>query len=251
MRFHTPPISHAFAALLFIATSCAFAQSTEDALIAAGVPALSREWLGDDYVKAAEAINSGKVSLPKQNTETGKRFLTRLTSTENFAIIKNQSLPFEQRMDNFQKVIRSSSAILNQFASAASKGVNVHAELTEMLAFLLRTAAVGVRLMDEFLPTIQKDEKYETRMAGLKQFKSGLLTMFISSETSLSETSFYTKEDTSLLLSVMAETLPTLLPSFEADVKQELRKKLQTRKEQFTLPDDARNIDFMLAELTK
>ena len=219
------------------------------AFVEAGLPAISREWMGDDYVRAAEVLAAGKVQLPHLSDAQGRLLLQRLTATENLSFCRNRTLPLEQRLDGLFKLMGGSNAISKQYMAAANKGANVHTELAQQLAFLLRVAVLGVQLVDEFQPTIPKDEKYAVRMDGLKQIYSGLTTMFAGAETSLSEKKFYSAEDLSLLLTAMAETLPIVKKAFASDYKLELRKKLESRRAAFPQSEDAQKLQRMISEL--
>jgi hypothetical protein len=246
------PVHVLFIALLFASTGLALSQGPlgdASALAEAGIPALSREWVGDDYARAAGLLAAGKVPLPRLSDETGRLFLQRLTSTENFSFYRNRTLPIEQRLDNLLKLMSGSGTIMKQYATAANKGLDLHREITQQLAFSLRFAAMGVQLIDEFLPTIPKDDKYPVRMDGLKRTNGGLTSIFVGAEMSLSETKFYSPEDLSLLLGAMAETLPVVKKAFPPDYRIELRKKLESRKSAFPRKEDAQSIQRMIDEL--
>ena len=219
------------------------------AFVEAGIPALSRDWSGDDYAQVAQVLAAGRLPLPRLTDEQGRLFLQRLTSKENLSFYRNHSLPIQQRMEGFFKLMGGANAIAKQYMAAANKGLDVHREIAQQLAFLLRATAVTVQLIDEFLPTVPKDEKYPVRMAGLKQTYSGLTTAFVGAETSLSETRFYSPDDLTALLDAMSETLPTVKKVFSPDYKRELRKKLESHRAAFLRAEDTKNIQKMIDEL--
>ena len=219
------------------------------ASVEAGIPALSREWSGADYAQAAQVLAAGKLPLPRLTDEQGRLFLQRLTSEENFSLYRNRSLPIQQRMEGFFKLMGGANAIAKQYMAAANKGLDVHREIAQQLAFLLHVTAVSVQLIDEFLPTVPKDEQYPVRMAGLKQTYSGLTTAFVGAETSLSETRFYSPDDLTILLNAMSETLPAVKKAFSPDYKIELRKKLESHRSAFPRAEDTQNIQRMIDEL--
>jgi len=218
-------------------------------LVEAGIPALSREWMGDDYLQAAKVLAQGKLPLPRVADDQGRLFFQRLTATENLSLFQNRTLPLQSRMPSFFNLLEGVSAISKQYMAAATKGLDVHAEMAQQQAFGLRMVAVGMQLMDEFIPTIPQDEKYAVRMAGVKQAYSGLTSMFVGAEMSLSEARFYSPADLTLLLKAMAETLPLAKKAFTADYKLELRNKLKAHQATFTGAEDAKTLDQMIAEL--
>lgn len=67
-------------------------------LVEAGIPALSREWTGDDYARVAEVLATKKLPLPRLTDEEGKKFIEQLTSVRNFSLFQNASLPIEVRL---------------------------------------------------------------------------------------------------------------------------------------------------------
>jgi len=240
--------------LLVCLTTAAFFAATyrtqSQTLVEAGMPALSRAWSGKDYERAAEVISSGKVPLPILTDAEGRAFLKRITSTENFSFALDTNLPIAVRLDDFSgSFMTGSKTIFMQYFKAANKGANVHTETAMQLSFMLRVAEVGIKLTDEFIPTIPKDDKYEIRLDGLKRMHSGMTTVFVGVEASLSETSFYSPEDLSLLLQTMAEVLPSIKKAFPGGYEIELRNKLKARRAAFPNEKDATNLRKMIEEI--
>ena len=82
--------------VLFIVliSGASFAQTGNvdgSALVEAGIPALSREWSGDDYARVAQMLAAGKLPLPRLTDDQGRLFLQRLTTTENFSLYRNRT----------------------------------------------------------------------------------------------------------------------------------------------------------------
>ena len=225
------------------------AAAHSQALVEAGVPAFGREWSGLGLPTHRRDPSSGKVPLPTLADPEGRAFLKRLTSTENLSFARDSHLPINARGDDFGKLMQGSSTIIMQYVTAANKGAKVHTETVMQMCFTLRLAEAGIVLVDEFIPTIAKDDKYEVRLAGLKKMYSGLTSIFVGAETSLGETSFYSPEDLSLLLQAMEEVLPTVRKAFPAGYDLELRKKLEARQAGFPAEKDAANLQKMIAEL--
>jgi len=215
----------------------------------AGIPTADREWRGSDYMLAADIFTARKVALPRFSDMQGSLLLERLTSPENFAFHRNRTLPFASRIEDLLKLQQGANTISKLYLATATKGDYAHKETARLAAFMLHTAALTIELMDEFIPTIQKDDKYAIRMDGLNKMYSGLTTMFVGAEVSLSEQKIYSPEDLSTLLEAMTTTLPRIKRAFTTDYRTELRKKLQTHKSKFKSRDDVRRIETMLREL--
>jgi hypothetical protein len=115
---------------------------------------------------------------------------------------------------------------------------------------VLQGSALGVELTDELLPTIQKDDRYETRMNGLKQMNSGLTTVFVGAEQTLADRKILSADDLSMILGAMESTLPRIKKAFPEDVRIELRKKLEEDKARFTGREDLQKLSSMIRELS-
>ena len=233
------------AATLLFFTGAAHGQ----ALAEAGLPATSRDWSGADYQRIATILSSGKIPLPTVETDEGGAFLARMGNSENLATVRNPKLPLSARVSEYQKIAVASSQIYTQYLTAASKGAELHTELTFQLCFLLHVAEAGVIVSDAIQPTIPRDEHYEARMAGDKQMRAGVTGIFSVAEAVLGKTKFYPPKELNLLLMVMAGTLPTVKKAFAADYKVELRKKLEARKAAFPDTEDAAYLQKMIVEI--
>ena len=210
---------------------------------------MDREWRGSDYQLAAGAFTAGKVGLPRFSDKQGRTLLERLTATGNFAFYRDKTLPLAMRMEDFLKLQEAANSISKLYLGSAIKGEDVHKEMGRMMAFSLYTAALGIELVDEFIPTIPRDDKYDTRMDGVKRMRSGLTTMFVGAETSLFDRKFYSSDDLSTLLEAMASTLPHFKGAFSTEYRIELQKKLESHESDFKNADDVRRIKMMLTEL--
>lgn len=237
--------------LALLATPLAYAQDARSPpYVAAGIPGVTREWTGADYTQTFRVLSAGSVTLPRFSDRHGAILLGRITSTDNFSFHRNRSLPIQSRLQDYLALQQSVSSLAKlYFPKSASDTASSRPELASLLAFLLRTSAVGQDLSDEFLPTIPKDDKYTTRMDGLKTMKSGLTTVFVGAEVSLTESNGFSPKDRSLLLEAMAATLPTLKRAFAPDYRVELQQKLRTDRAKFTDSNDVLRIDAMVREL--
>ncbi|WP_367870223.1 hypothetical protein [Luteolibacter sp. Populi] len=215
--------------ILFFAISGSHA--AENPFIAGGVPASDREWIGKDYAATFQAFETGTAPLPVLEDPLGKRVIQRLTNEENFGLHKNKNLPLAQRLGDYLEMQKSLASIFKLYIAPAGEEKNLHAEQAVLMGFNLRVAALGVDLVNEFIPTIPKDDKYEIRMEGLKQMYGGLTTSFSGAESALGETKIFSENDFAVILGAMRSTLPTLKQAFTPEYQLELEKKLSDRKE--------------------
>ncbi|HEX4961235.1 MAG TPA: hypothetical protein VF173_10390 [Thermoanaerobaculia bacterium] len=234
-------------AILFAAPVAVAAMAETNPFLEAGIPAATRTWSGPDYERAVEVLTAGKVPLPRLADPQGAALLRRATSTDNLSLQSDKSVPLAARLQDFLQVQQGVSKLLSLYLVAKDGGYRP--ELARVAAFLLHSSAQGVDLVEEMIPTFPKDEKYATRMEGLKKMNEGLTSIFVGAEQLLAEQNGFSAEDLSLLLDVMASTLPRLKKGFPPDVRIELRKKLETDKARFKKDEDAHRLDQMIAEL--
>lgn len=238
----------------FLATSilllalCAPAVAA-DRYLQAGIPASTRVWSGYDYEHAVQILSEGKLSLPRFSDPVGAALLRRITSPTSFTLLRDDSLPMQQRMEDFLKMYQGTSALAKLYYAEPTAAGAPHQEIAALLAFLIQTSAVGVELVDQYLPTIAKDDQYETRMAGLKQMNSGLTTVFVGAEQTLGEGQGFSPDDLSVILEAMESALPKMKKVFPPEVRVELRKKLEADKKRFSRPEDAKRISSMIRDL--
>ena len=236
----------AFFVLSFVGS---VAQAETSLYLEAGIPAPSREWTGGDYERTLQVLSVGKVALPRFSDRHGEAILTRLTSTENFSFHRNRTLPLQARLEDFSKLYQNASSLGKLYFAAATKDARLGKEVAHLVAFLLHTSEVGVELLDEFLPTIPRDDKYAVRMDGLKRYQSGLTIIFVGAEITLAERNNFSADDRSVVLEAMAQTLPRIKIAFLPDYRVELARKLEADKARFTRLEDIRLIDMMVREL--
>jgi hypothetical protein len=236
------------ASATLLAAHLAVAQAPPDPFLAAGIPAVSRAWSGPDYQRAAAVLAAGKVPLPRLSDPQGAALLGRMTSLENLALERDPKLSLQARLEDFIPLQQGASSLLKQYLAAGARG-GFRPETARLAAFLVRSSALGLELVTEMIPTVPKDEKYATRMAGVKQMNDGMTSVFVGCEQMLTPSNHFAPEDLSILLAAMAETLPRVKKTFSADFSVELRRKLEADRPRFKAPEDVRRIDAMIAAL--
>ena len=215
----------------------------------AGIPPVDRVWRGEDYQKMVAAVKSSAVALPTLQDKAGAALLKRITSAENLEFNGNKKLPIKERLPDFMGKLQSTSVLLRLYGTEAQKRPALHAEVTMFLVHGINLGALGPELMDEFLPTVPKDDKYQNRMEGVAKVKAGMAEMFTGVETSLSEVNFYRPGDFSLMLEAMAATVPRYAPVLSAEAKAAMVKRMSALKTRFKRESDLKCLDTILGAL--
>lgn len=232
---------------VFLLAVLAAPASAADAWLEAGVPATSRTWQGADYMAAAAALSAESVPLPRYADADGARVLERVSALENFSFHRNRTLPIQSRLEDYLQLQEGANAVLKRYVTeTTATGERFNAELASLVAFLLHASSLGMELVDEFVPTLPRDDTYATRMEGMARMSSGLATVFVGAETTLRELHYYTQEDLSRVLSAMAASLPRIAPILPADFRQEMYGRLAAHRAVFVEPADLENLETML-----
>jgi hypothetical protein len=85
-----------------------------------------------------------------------------MASTDNLSLQRDKNVPLSARMQDFLQVQQATGKLLSLYLGA--KGGGYRPELARLMAFILHSSAQGVDLVEEFMPTLARDEAYASRM---------------------------------------------------------------------------------------
>lgn len=181
-----------------------------------GVPAWDRDWSAEDMTRAADILapEAPKIPppLPRFESKRSGEVFARLVSPSAFALDPG-SVPVGTRLTGELEFSKSANRLLFRYAAAFEKKEVGGAELVEFQANHFRTMATLSDIVDELLPTIDKnDPSYATRMQGLDQMRRGLAGVVSGGLMSLTERQNYRVEERIKLIEYFHETLPPILP---------------------------------------
>jgi hypothetical protein len=191
---------------------------TLDEYIEAGVPAHDRSWSGDDMTRAANVLvaiaQKNASQLPRYGSQQSGEAFARLTADDNLDLYRNRSLPLEQRLPDALSYMQSSNQISKLYLAAFHQHAVGDCELVEFAGAQLRVSVVMITLVNEFLPTLDKnDPTYPIRMDGLKQMKHGMATLVVGSLQILTESHAYRTLELKRLVGYMRNTFADILPA--------------------------------------
>lgn len=102
----------------------------------------------------------------------------------------------------------------------------------------MRATVVMLELVDEFLPTIKKDDpSYQVRMQGLERIKGGLATVVSGGLETLTERDSYRGSERVRLVGYMQETFPLIVPRLPPGARAETMIQLAKMQEDSALKD--------------
>ncbi len=198
--------------------------------ISRGFPSPDRQWNPKDYTAASQAlarmVSTERQSIPRYKG-VGATLFSRMVSDENFAILKNKSLPLNQRMPLALDFLPAVKSLSLAYMNASTAKVFFGNELLELQTHQLAGAAAMMIPTDEFIATLSPtDANYQVRMDGLAQMKQGLGAMINGSLMSLSETKNYSDEQLIRFSAQLERLLPQLLTSLPHSIRTESKNHL-------------------------
>lgn len=204
--------------------------------ITMGLPACNRTWTADDMVRATNALiaveHAGSGRLPRCGSANSGAVFQRITAAENLEAFADRSLAVETRLSALLKYAQGANTIAKLYLLAFVRGATGDTEMIDMVGLQLRTTAVIVRVIDEFVPTLDKsDPKYAARMQGLATVRLGAAQLAEETLQTLTETHAYRKAELVRLLRYMEETFPAIVTAMEPDARQRLLARLRNMSE--------------------
>jgi hypothetical protein len=236
--------------VLFCSAIAANAQEKKsNPFLDAGIPPTNREWRGSDYIQTLTILSTGKIAPPVFSEKAGAALLHRITSVENLSFYKNRAIPVQARLSDWSSLQKGANSLMYlYYETSIEKKQALNAEISNLLAFMLHVSAQGADLVEESLPTVPKDDKYTTRMEGLRTMNAGLTKLFFVAEIALTYDG-YSSTDRSAILDAMASTLPRIKKVFTDGARTELSNKLEADRKSFSRVEDNQKITKMLRDL--
>lgn len=197
-----------------------------------GMPAPDRDWSAEDMIKAERILAvlalSGYGQLPRFESERSGEMFSRMTSPRNHELSKNRTLPLEVRLPFALNYLQASNQVMKLYLAAFLKGEVSDREIVEWLGHQLRLSVVVLDVVDEFAPTIRKDDpRYEVRMQGLEQMRRGLASVVSGGLQTLIEKEAYRESELARLVGYMLETYPQIVPRIPPGARTETLLRLE------------------------
>jgi hypothetical protein len=215
---------------------------TSEEYLRLGMPAQDRDWFGGDMVNAEKILASlaqqGYRQLPRYKSERSGEMFARLTSPQNLDLFKNRTLPLDARFPQALNYFQASNQVFKLYLAGFLKKEVRDSELVELMGAQFRSTVVMLELVDEFLPTIQKDDpKYQVRMQGFDQMKRGLASVVAGGLQTLTERESYRGSELVRLVGYMQETFPLIVPRLPPGARTETLLRLAKMQDDPALKD--------------
>ncbi len=201
---------------------------SSDEYILLGMPSYDREWSATDMGKVGKILVSlveqkGFGKLPRYQSERSGPYFARLTSPQNLSIFVDRSQPLDVRLVHNLEFMKSTAEIGGIYIYGFSKKAVRDTEVVEILGFQMRLVSTTLLLVDEFLPSLKKDDPtYPVRIEGLAKMKQGLGSLVTGSLQTVSERNSYRTSELVRLIGYMQETFPKIVVSLAPGTRTEV-----------------------------
>ena len=200
---------------------------TLDDYISRSLPSHDRTWSGDDMRRATEALTEiakhSAANLPRYESARSGDAFARLVADDNLDLSRDRSIPIDQRMRNASQLMHSTNQLLKLYMAAFTPRAVGGDELVEIMGSQLRISTVVFQLVNEQLPTLDKNEStYPVRMQGLKQMRNGTASIIFGCLQTLTESQTYRMSERKRLTEHLQKVFPQIVPELSPENYSEL-----------------------------
>lgn len=205
---------------------------TSAALIARGAPATDREWTASDYERIVAVLQPlGRATprqLPRFDSPNSGSMMRRIVADANFKILHDRALPLQSRLGQAVNLSQAVSQLTGVYIDATNNSHEAFdRELVELMSLMVKVNLELWAIADELLSGMTAEERAKradaigTMQSGTAQVVDGALTTFTEHEV-------YRITELRRLATLIANTLPRLIPRLtresQAEASVHLRK---------------------------
>jgi len=238
-------IKSVFALTLSVAISTA---ALGQAAVPHVMPPLDRPWVPADYTMAVDMIAKKETPLPFYLTGGGP-LLKHYLASENLNALSNPARSASERLLALNTVSKATGQLYNLYLDAIRNGKVAHLELGHVYAMLLQLIALQALAVDQFVN--DGDASSQNQQATIAQMGERYAGLFGGVADSCTDKKVFGMADCTNILNMAGWAYPKVDHYINADNRTHLRQKFQILRDQDNVPSDQRNIDKLLAVMSK
>ena len=163
----------------------------------------------------------------------------------------DRTFPLQVRMPALMDYTVATNRIVKMYLGPFGSNAVGDDEMVELMGKLLRVSAAVMALVNEFTPTLDKnDPKYAVRLQGLAEMKAGLATVLLGALMTVDEPQYYRKETRRRLLGYMKATFPLILPGLTEESRKEILLRLKNISTKPELAELREQLEELQASIT-
>lgn len=206
---------------------------TVDEYLKAGMPAHDRDWIGVDMQTLTGVLKNLTVNdrglLPRYQSEKSGEIFRRMTNPGNLLAYRSSGGALAARMPLFLAHYESQSQLLKLYLTGFVEEKTSANELIELGGLGLRSSAMMCELLNEILPTLDKeDPSYPVRLQGLEKTRQSLALAVAGALTMLSDfEKVCPATDRKRLVGYLEESMPAIWPELPEASRKEMDIRLE------------------------
>jgi len=181
-------------------------------------PSPDDPWDGTDYRALVQRVERDGLSLPTLSDAATKPVFDRMVNTDNLPlrIGLNKELAVAIRFQKLDGTLQPIHKLVVLYLNETQKGKPYTAELAQLMVYESKVSGALLDLTEPFLLTIEKDARYQARVAELDKMKSDARQVYSGLVRGMTETRLYAKPDILKMIGGAMAGLPSYHPVFTA-----------------------------------
>lgn len=191
-------------------------------------PAIEDAWDGTDYRAVVQRVQRDGLALPTLSDAATKPVFDRMVSPNNIPLHMglNKELSVGIRFQKLDSALDPIHKLVVLYTKEMQNGKPYATELARLMVYESKISGALVNLAEPLLATLEKDARYQSRVAEFDKMKSDARQLYSALVQRMAETSLYSKADILKIVGGALENLPSYLPIFTPQDRQDLTQKL-------------------------
>lgn len=200
--------------------------------VSLGIAAHDRNWTADDMTEAASRLQIAGRSqpnhLPRHDSARSGRVFARIVARENLRAFRDANVPVSIRLSATVEFMQGLDGIYRLYLAALHEKKISGEEVVEINGARLRTAQLLMELLDEYGPTLSRDEPaYLARMESFARIRASLVEVLVGIVRCLSEPQYYGLAARRRLVTYSDEAFKSIVPRLPLESREALLVKLE------------------------
>jgi hypothetical protein len=193
-----------------------------------GYPPVDEAWNSTHYASLAQRIESEGLELPTLSGKATKPVFERMVDFDNIPMRMglNRELSVTLRYQKLEPVLQPLHKLIILYSNEAKKGKPYATELARLMAYESKAAGTLLDISEPLLSALPKDKYYKYQAANVDQIKTDARKIYVGLVQSMTETRLYSKPDMLKVIGAAMSDLPSYLPIFTDQDRQDLTQKL-------------------------
>jgi hypothetical protein len=191
-------------------------------------PPADEAWDGTSYRALVQRVETERLPLPTLSNEATKLVFERMVNVDNIPLRMglNRELSTTIRFQRLDSALDPIHKLVVLYLNETKKGKPYATELTRLMVYESKVSAALLDLSEPYLATLSNDKRYQVHVAYHDQVKSAARQLYSDLVLGMTETRRYSKSDILRMIGGAQDGLPSFLPIFTDQDRQDLVQRL-------------------------